>query len=383
MKKITRLFIATAITLALSACSFFTDKDNTPSPAKLVDFTPEINVHPVWYTRTGRGSNSDYIKLSPAISGTAVFTASKNGTVAANDKITGKSLWQVNTSATISGGTATSDDLVYVGTENGYTLALHQTNGQTAWKAASSSEILAQAATSQGVTLVKSIDGRVTAFATHSGQPLWHYQQIEPNLILRGSSAPQISRESVVVGFENGNLTKLSLQQGRVQWEKTIAEPEGIFAIQRMVDIDADPLVQGNRIYAATYQGRIAALDFVTGQTLWTHDISSYTGIAADTIQVYVSDARSRVWAFNTRNGTVNWQQNSLAARNITGPALFDHYLVVGDAEGYLHWMSKQDGHFVARTFVNRSGILATPIVDNNRLYVYTKDGHLATYTIG
>ncbi len=383
MKKITKhFFVLTALCLALSSCSTFFDKDNTPPPSRLVDFTPELNVHPVWYTSTGSGVGDDYLKLAPSISGQWIFTASRNGTVSANDKITGKSIWKVGTGYTITGGATAYGNLVYVGARTGETLALRQTDGKVVWRAISSSEILAPVAASGNITLIKTIDGRVNAVSALDGHSLWQYQETEPTLILRGSSAPQITRDSAIVGFENGNLVKLNLRNGHQQWQTAIAESAGIFAIQRMIDIDADPVIVGSRVYAATYQGRVAALNLSSGREIWNHDISSYAGIASDGNQVFVSDAKSHIYAFNAANGTVLWQQDLLYARTTTGPALLGNYVVVGDAEGYLHWMSKQDGHFVARTYVNKSGIIATPIVENNILYVYTKDGHLAAYSV-
>src|SRR5579872_598144 len=140
MKKITitknLIFVATV--LLLSACSTFFDKDNTPAPAKLVDFKPEAQVQSLWYTSTGIGSNSDYLKLTPAISNTTIFTASKNGVVAANNMQTGKSLWTTNTGGDISGGTAAYGNLVYVGTRAGNIYALNQSDGKILWKATSS-----------------------------------------------------------------------------------------------------------------------------------------------------------------------------------------------------------------------------------------------------
>ncbi len=382
--KLKKIFFASLFTLLLGGCSTFFDKDNTPLPSPLVDFIPEAKIHSLWYTSTpGTGSTSDYLKLTPAISGTSIFTVSQNGVIAATNTKTGKSLWHTRVSADINSGAAVYNGVVFIGTREGDLYALDQNTGKTLWKTASSSEVLAPAAVSGNVVLLKTIDGRVTAFSTVDGHDLWKYQQTEPNLILRGSSAPQITRDSVIVGFENGDLVKLTLHGGRVQWQRAIAEPQGIFAIQRMIDIDADPVVVGNRVYAATYQGRVAALDISSGNTLWDHDISSYAGIASDGNKVYVSDAQSHVFAFNAANGTVSWEQPKLQARMITGPAVIGNYVVVGDAEGYLHWMGKQDGRFVARTRVNHTGIVATPFVNDNVLYVYTKDGHLAAYTVG
>lgn len=383
MKKIIKqLFILTTVSLILSSCSTFFDKDNTPLPAQLVKFKPELTVRNTWYSSRGAGVDSDYLKLSPAISGANIYTASRNGTVAANDKTTGKSLWRAYTKLAITGGTSVANNAVYVGTSDGRVVALSQTDGTVLWTAITTSEILASPVASRDVVLAKSIDGHIRAFSATDGHVLWNYQaDADPSLILRGDSTPQVTSDSAVVGFENGSLIKLSLKSGRQQWQTAVAEPQGIFAIQRMIDIDADPVIVGNRIYAVTYQGQIAALQLSNGQEIWSHKMSSFSGIASDGDQVFVTDAKSHLYAFNSRNGNIAWQQDDLYARVITGPAVIGNYVVVGDAEGYLHWMDKHDGHFVARTFVNKSGIIATPLVDHNSLYVYTKDGHLAAYT--
>jgi outer membrane protein assembly factor BamB len=245
-----------------------------------------------------------------------------------------------------------------------------------------SSEVLAAPAGNHDIVVAKAIDGKLSAFAADDGRTLWHFQQTEPALILRGASAPQVKQDMLVAGFANGSLVKLTLDGGNLQWQASIAHPEGSFAIQRMIDIDADPIIFGRRILAATYQGHIVSLDAQTGREHWVHDISSYTGMVADSNRVYVADAKSHLWAFDIDNGAVNWRQIELEARNITGPADMGDTIVVGDAEGYLHWFSKTDGHLVARVRVNGSAILATPVVDNHILYVVTTDGHLAAYTI-
>lgn len=383
MKKTRKnLFMLSTLALLLSSCSTFFDKDNTPPPAPLVSIHQEARVQPIWFSSTGAGSDSEYLKLAPAINDQLIFTASKTGIVTATDKNTGKTIWSMNANADLSGGVAADNTQVYIGTHHGELLALHQADGSLAWKTPVASEILAPVSAKNGVVLVKTINDQITALSATDGHTLWHYQEAVPSLILRGSSSPQITGNSAVVGFENGKLLKMNLQTGSENWQQTIADPEGVFAIQRMVDIDADPIILGNHVYAATYQGQIAALDLSSGNQSWSHDISSYSGIAADGRTVFVSDAESHIWAFDAGNGAVKWQQEDLYARNITGPAVIGNYIVVGDAEGYLHWISKSDGHFVARSFTGNAGILATPVVKDDVVYVYTKDGHLAAYTV-
>jgi outer membrane protein assembly factor BamB len=278
-------------------------------------------------------------------------------------------------------GPAVGDGIVVIGSRQGDVIALSQQDGKIVWKNTVSSEILASPVVSGQNVIVKSVDGNVRAFSAADGASLWTYQQTEPSLILRGSSAPHIADGHVIAGFASGNLVKLMMNRGQLVWSQSIATPEGAFAINRMIDIDAEPITLDHRIYAATYQGKIASLDWNSGRILWSHDISSYTGMTADSGSVFVSDAKGAVWAFNTDSGLVNWRQPDLEARTVTGPAAMGNYVVVGDAQGYLHWLSKRDGHFAAREYVG-SSLYAAPVVKNNILYAITNKGYLVAYTL-
>jgi outer membrane protein assembly factor BamB len=384
MKNFTlKLITISVLGTLLSACNGFFDKDNTPTPTPLASFKTEAKTQLKWISSVDAGIGSDYLKVTPAVGEHAIFTTDKNGTITSTDKTTGSTLWKVSVKASLSAGPALNNDLIFIGGREGRVIALRQIDGKQVWNVPVSSEVLAPPTATNGTVLVKTIDGQLTALATNDGHAVWHFQQTEPALILRGGSAPQITHDDLIAGFANGNLAKLTLHDGSLLWQETIAIPEGSFAIQRMVDIDADPVVYNNRVYVATYQGRISALELSSGKTLWTHDISSFTGLAVDGQRVYVSDATSHLWAFDADTGTVDWRQTQLEARNITGPATINNYIVVADEEGYLHWLSKQDGHFVARNRVNRAGILATPVVNTETVYALTKDGHLAAYTLG
>jgi len=375
-----KYIIALLLSSCLTACGFF-DKDNTPAPSPLVNFPQQANPQLLWSASVGRGVENEYLRLGPAVGDQAIFTANANGKVSATGKLSGDHLWSTNTKRDLSGSPGVGDGLVIVGTREGEVVALNQQNGKIAWTAQVSSEILAPIVISQHRVLIKSIDGKLTVFSTQ-GFRLWDYRQTEPVLILRASSAPQVSGNNVVAGFANGGLAKLTLNEGSLLWSQTIGVPQGSFAIQRMVDIDADPVIFNHRIYAATYQGSIAAVDWTQGNPLWTREISSYTGIAATPQQVFVTDAKSHVHAFHASNGHLDWEQLQLEHRVITGPAIMGNTLVVGDQEGYLHWISQQDGHFIARAHLGGSGIFANPVVDHGILYVVTRNGKLAAYSL-
>lgn len=377
IKTLLFLFFVSSIT----ACNGFFEKDNTPAPTALVKFTPEIHPRVLWSTQAGQGVGDDYLKMGLGLGCQRIYVTSTKGIVTALDKTTGKRIWQVDSRLAITTAPTVANDVMVVGTNKGEVAALSQINGSQIWKTNFPGEILAKPAISGQIVVVKSTNGNVRALSLLDGSEIWSFQQVEPTLILRGSSAPLIRDNQVIVGFANGNLAKLQLNTGQLAWLQTIAVPYGAFAIQRMVDINADPILYEHDIYAATYQGKIASLNWASGRIQWSHDLSSYTGMTADDHAVYISDAGSHLWSFDTSNGTVNWQQGHLQARGITGPASIRHYLVVGDNEGFVHWLSKQDGHFVARTNVG-SPIYAAPVVENNVIYLLSAKGYVTAYTI-
>jgi outer membrane protein assembly factor BamB len=378
-KQVIKNLLLLSCMTALSACSLF-EKDNTPEPKALTPLTAEIKPQLLWSTKTGSGTD-EYLKLNPALTDNAVIVANTNGTVSSINKANGRVNWSVNTKETLTTGPGAGDGLVVVGGQNGAVIALQEQTGNTAWRTNVSGELLANPAVAHGKVVVKATDGYVRAYATQDGRKLWSFQQTEPTLILRGSSSPVIYGNEVLTGFANGNLNKLGLNDGRLIWVQTVAVPQGAFNIQRMIDIDANPIMFGQHVYTATYQGNIASIDWISGRTLWSHDISSYTGLAADSSTVYVSDAKGFVWAFSSDNGLVNWRQVNLEARIISGPASMGRYLVVGDAEGFLHWMSKQDGHFAARMYTG-GAIYAAPIAEHNVLYALSSNGLLSAFEV-
>jgi outer membrane protein assembly factor BamB len=169
---------------------------------------------------------------------------------------------------------------------------------------------------------------------------------------------------------------------GEVVWDIALTVPEGRSEIQRLVDIDGKSELYGRVLYAASYHGRMAAIDVTRGQFLWARSFSSNTGVSVGTDAVYSTDDRSHVWALDRNNGATLWKQDKLQARSVTRPVIYKDFLVVGDFEGYVHVMSRFDGSFVARTQVDSDGILVPPIVDGDRLLVLSRDGYLAAYSI-
>jgi outer membrane protein assembly factor BamB len=258
-------------------------------------------------------------------------------------------------------------------------IALDAETGEARWRSRVSSEVLSVPAGEAGVVVVRTIDDRVSGINTATGENRWDYSQSVPVLSLRGSSSPIVRNGRVILGFANGKMVGLALDSGKRIWETAIATARGRSELERVVDLDADPVLVEGVVYGAGFQSETAAVSEFTGVTLWKREISSYAGLDADWRQVYVTDAEDHVWALDANNGATLWQQKQLHARRLSAPAIvsFDT-LVVGDLEGYLHWLATEDGRMLARNRVGSDAIRSKPVVVDGVVYVLSDSGRLA-----
>ncbi len=381
--------IVISLTLLLVGCGsmdplkLLEDAPNVDPPAELVDIKRSINVRKLWSKSVGSGSSTDRVKLVPYVHGGRVYVADREGVVKALDSSNGRVIWSVEKEGLeISGGPGAGEGLVLVGTSNGEVVALSQQDGSEKWRARVSSEVLSVPKAAMDMVVVHTIDGKLFAMNASDGTMAWVYDRSIPVLTLHGNSSPVISGSTVICGFASGKLIAFDIESGQQLWESTIAVPTGRSELERMVDIDGDPVVQSGMIYVATYQGQLAAVSEDSGDVVWRRKLSSYAGLGADLNNLYVSDAEDKVWAIDPKNSSSMWKQSKLHGRKLSAPAVLGEYVVVGDFEGYLHWLSPEDGHMVARIRVGDDPITSPPVVDGNVAYVLGDGGELAAITI-
>ncbi len=355
--------------------------DNAVPPTELVDFAETTRLNKVWSQNIGKGTDELFIKLVPAVLDDKIFTADTRGNIAALYVDTGKNIWRHDSELSITGGPGADENLVIVGTSEGEVLSLTAETGEELWRSRVSSEILSSPKESDGVVVVRTIDGKVFALDATTGERLWVYDRTVPALTLRGTSTPVIANGLIIAGFDGGRLTALELKTGKLIWETKVAVSSGRSELERMVDIDAQPLIIGDAIYVTTFQANVSAISLEGGQILWQRDISSHSELAADAGNLYVTDEIGNVWALDRFSGASIWKQEKLTHRQVTGPAVFGDRVIIGDFEGYLHWLDKTTGDLSARIQIASDPILTQPIVANDTLFAYSSGGTLAAYT--
>lgn len=364
----------------VSACGG--GKSNVEPPAPLVDFTATASVKRVWSVDVGKGEKKKLVTLSPRLHAGTVYVADPAGRVSAFAADNGRRVWIVDIKEPVSGAVGYGEGLVLLGTKQGDVIALQSDSGEVYWKSAVSSEVLVPPIAASGIVVAQAIDGQIFGISARDGERLWSQRRDEPSLSLRGTSAPVINRGLVLSGFAGGKIVAFDLQSGRPVWERTVAHPRGRSEIERLVDVDAAPLVVGGVVFAASYQGKLVAIDMETGRVLWSREASSYTGMDADQQNIYLTDDKSHVLALDQRSGAGLWKQDKLQARAVNAPTLVAGYVAVGDLSGYVHWLSKDTGQFAARTRIDRSPIRGKAVAAADTLFVQSQKGMLSALRI-
>jgi len=376
-----RLTLAAACSawLVLFAAGCDKDKDADP-PAELIDIKPTLDVRKDWSSGVGGGGEKLRLALGIALDQGVLYVAARDGKVEALDPATGRLKGSTDTKVDLSAGPGVAGGLLVVGTNDGVLVALETAAGKKLWKAKVSSEVLAAPLVAGDRVIVRTVDGRLRSLDAANGKEQWSAEEMVPRLSLRGTAPPVLAGEEVLAGFDSGKVMAFALATGDVLWQTPVSSPRGRSELDRLSDVDAPVRVDGGDAYAVGFQGRVAMLALDSGQVWWSKDLSSYRGLTIDDDQLYVSTAEGAVVAMRRRDGTVLWQQEGLKRRGLSAPAVVGSAVVVGDFEGYLHWLDRDTGKFVAREHPGGERIAAAPLAADGRVFVLDEGGKIVAY---
>jgi outer membrane protein assembly factor BamB len=383
-----RLVAATALAVALlSGCTTIKNvfdgrgKDRSKDPTPLLQLTPSVTVTKLWSASVGTGEETLGIGQRPAIADGHVYAAAVEGGVSAFDLRSGQSLWRYASELPLSGGPGAGEGLVVVGSLEGDVIALDAATGAEKWKAEVANEVLVAPAVGNGMVFVHSNDGRVTALDAASGERRWFYSADVPALTVRGNGAMTVGPGLVFVGNDNGTVTALSMSDGGVLWTTPVAQPDGRSELERMADVDGPPVLDNTTLYATSYKNHTVAIDGPSGQLMWDRENGGPRGLGVSNSAVVVTDPTGKVWGLDKNSGGSLWQQDGLAYRNTSAPAVQGDYAVVGDLEGVVHWLRLNDGAFAARATLG-GAISGQPAVADGIVVVQTTEGELAAFAL-
>ncbi|WP_093280205.1 outer membrane protein assembly factor BamB [Pseudoxanthomonas sp. CF125] len=385
-----RIMAIMVLAMVLSGCStvkgwFSKDKkdDGKPTePAELVDFTATATVSKLWSANAGKGEERLGVNQGPAVADGRVYAAAVKGGVRAFDLQSGKGVWEYKSEERLSGGPGAGDGLVVIGSLDGKVIALDAATGAEKWQAKVPNEVIAAPTIGQGLVLVRSNDGRVSAFDAATGERRWFSNHDLPSLTVRGNAPVTLGPGVVFVGNDDGTLSAMGLNDGRPLWNQIIGVPEGRTELERMADVDGAAVLDNTTVYATSFKKETVAIDGPSGRPLWSRDNGGPGGLGLSSSSVIVADPAGSVWALDKSSGAPMWSNVTLARRSLTAPTVHGDYAVVGDFDGYVHWLRLDNGEEAARERAGGKAVRAKPVVAEGILLVQNVEGELTAFRL-
>jgi outer membrane protein assembly factor BamB len=342
-------------------------------PAALEAITPSLAARTVWTVPVGASGSYGFM---PASAGDSLYAAAADGSLSRVESATGRTVWRINAGMPLTAGVGADTNTIAVGGANGVLLAF-DASGKQRWKAQASSEILSAPAVGQGLVVVRSLDNKIAAYDAETGVRRWFVQRTSPPLTLRTAPGITLSGPTAYVAMPGGRLLAVALANGVPRWEAVVGDPRGATELERIADVSGLPVVSGSDVCAVAYQGRVGCFDIATGAPRWTKVFSSTVGVAVDERFVFAADEHGVVNAFTRESGGSVWRNNKLANRGLSAPVSFGRAVAVGDFQGYIHFLSREDGAFLARVATDGSHITGTPIVNGSMIIFQTQTGNM------
>ena len=362
-------------------CSLFggDDEDESLLPAELIEFVESVDVDERWKASVGKGHEGLGIALHPTTDGETVYAASFNGNVLAVNANNGRKIWKQSFDFSFTAGPTYKDGILVLGTNNGELINIDSMTGEILWTTTVSSEILAPVAIKDDQIFVRSVDGNLTAVLSDNGSLMWTANHRVPRLSLRGTTSPEVFANAVLSGFDDGKVSAYDLVDGSLLWETMLTPPGGRTEIEKINDIDAPMTIVGNELYVGSYQGALAALALESGDIIWLTEASIYAGMAVDEDAVFVSESDGSVMALSRFTGREIWKKDNLLNRYPSAPVIIGDSIIVGDLEGYLHWLDKESGETQQRISIGKDKISSVPLVMEDTVIVQTDGGNLVS----
>jgi outer membrane protein assembly factor BamB len=360
------------------------DKDNTEPPAELTAIEYDIPLQLNWSLDTRAAKNRASYRLRPLVIGDRIYSIDTGGTVVCVDLVKGRKLWKFDTELAPITGLGGNDQILIATSQDGDIVAYQESGDELVklWGTRVESEVRATPVVDNDQVFIRSVDGKLRSLAIADGAEQWVVSRRVPALSLTGNSEPLVAGPLVFTGFDDGKVIAYERASGLTRWESTITAPSGRTEIERLVDVDGRFVLSNGVIYVASFQGRLAALQAVSGDLLWSREFSSYQAIAFDDDALYLSADDDHLWSIDRRTGTAFWKQDVLHARKITAPTVIGDNLVVADLDGYLHWFSKSEGTLISRIRTSYTRNYVQPIMWQDSVLTLDKLGLLASVSI-
>lgn len=354
-----------ALVLAVSACSSSPTK---PQPAPLPTVSGQLAIQKVWTASIGAVTTP----LFASVHGEQVAVASTAGQVALIQASNGQDVWRLLLDSPIQAGVGGDGQRFAVITRHNEVVAIEA--GRVLWRHRLAATSYTAPLVAGGRVFVLTADRAVTALDGATGQKLWSQQRTGEPLVLQQAGLLVPFGDTLLAGW-GGRLASLNPTTGAVRWETLVGTSRGTNEVERLVDMVAGLSRQGQVVCVRAFQASVTCVDANRGTTLWTRPAHGHEGLDGDENLVFGAESDSKVLAWQRASGQPAWTQEALRFRGLGAPLVLGRSVVLGDDNGWVHFLSRQDGQPLQRLSTDGSPITGKPVAAGQTLVVVTRTG--------
>ncbi len=355
-----------AIVSVLAGCAGGADK---PKPTELGPNAALINVRLAWNARIGPVS----LPLDVKVNAASVTLASSDGTVVALDGASGQDLWRASAGSAIAAGAGTDGRYAAVVTRDNDLVVMEQ--GRPLWREPLGAAVFTSPLVAGARVFVSGADRSISAFDAQTGRRLWNYTRPGEQALALRQAGVLLAVGDTLVGGMSGRLIGLDPRTGAVRWDVAIANPRGTNDVERLVDLVGSVSREGDVVCARAFQAAVGCVNAARGNLLWSKPANGSEGVHGDAGSVFGAEGDGRVTAWRRSDGERSWTSERLKYRGLSAPLSIGRSVAVGDAQGYVHFLSREDGSPMGRMPTDGSAIATAPVLVGNTLVVVTRNG--------
>jgi outer membrane assembly lipoprotein YfgL len=350
---------------AMLACSSTSDR---PKPKDLSAAPSLMGVRQTWNIRIGEVA----FPLRVSSAGGTVILASSDGVLRGLDPRNGAEKWRFPVGEAVSAGVGSDGLRSAVVTVSNQLVVVE--GERELWRQRLGAQAYTAPLVAGGRVFVLTADRALSAFDGKTGRKLWTQQRPGEPLVLRQAGVLLAVGDNLVVG-QAGRLVGINPGNGTVRWEAPIASPRGTNDVERLVDLVGVVSRVGDMVCARAFQSHVGCVNASRGNLVWTQSANGAEGVHGDADRVIGTEADGRVIAWRRSDGQRLWTVDTLQYRSLSAPALLGRSIVVGDGNGILHFMSREDGSLLSRVNTDGSAVVSQPALVDGTLVAVTRNG--------
>lgn len=357
--------LALCLAAGLAACSSAPSK---PQAGALPAVQGGLNVHRAWTYRLPAGASA----LPPALVGDRLILSTAQGQLIELQADSGQELARTSLKDSLSTGAGSDGRRHAVVTSQNDVVVVEA--GRERWRQRLNAQSHTPPLVAGERVFVQTADRSVTAFDGASGQRLWTLNRQADPLVLRQAGVLVAQGDTLLAG-NGGRLSAIAPLNGQVRWEVLVGSSRGTNEVERLVDLVAGVSRHGSSLCVRSFQTAVGCVDTARGQSLWTRPAQGHEGLDGDEGRVFGVESDGKLRAWNRQDGQVVWALDDYRFRELSGLRVWAGAIAVGDGQGQLHLLSREDGRTLQRLGTDGSAIVQRPLVAGRHLVTVNRSG--------